>query len=231
MTDTNNPDIKIDFAQPLKNKRHEKFSNLYVTSPFEIGVIYTEAGYKGATYESNRTNAYKVLRKDTVKGRIKYLSEQRNERLGLDGDNVIRGLYMMRDRCAGGQLVVDRQGNPITVFVDVGTGNREMCVVWKSDVAGFNRASELLAKYHGLLTEKVDVNVNKVREEQIEATADDILAGLQTSKEMRNQLRIAKKSKDDKLIEYPVDESDKVDETPYESPRVHTNDDGEPVKA
>ena len=211
MTDTNNnPNDKMDFSHPLKNQRHEKFCQLYVTNPFNIAVIYREAGYKCSNSETDRKNAYKLLRIDAVRGRVDFLVLERNERLGLDGDEVIRGLYMMRDRCSGGEVVRDRQGKPVTEWASV-DGEEKLCIVWRADVTGFLRASELLAKYHGLLTEKSEVMHKSDHDEKTEAEADDILKNLRYSKTIKPNQR---KGKDGSTVDkapIPVDTTNKVD--------------------
>lgn len=220
MTDTK----KIgEGSQPLTNRRQEKFCQLYVTSPFGLHTIYRDADYKVKDDEDARSNAFRLLRMDRVRLRVKYLNNKRNVRLGLDGDNVIRGLYEARDKCVGGVIVRDRRGNPITEMVDIGSGRTEMHVVYRIDVAGFTRISEILAKYHGLLTDKVEVNDNRVVMDRLEAQADDILATLQQGNAMRRDISKVDTSK--KIIgSYPIDEQGKVDTTPLESPRVMAED-------
>ena len=224
MTDTNkNPDQIADYSHPLKNQRHEKFCQLYVTNPFNIADIYRLAGYKCSNGETDRKNAYKLLRIDAVRGRVDWLVAERNERLGLDGDEVIRGLYMMRDRCAGGEVVRDRRGNPVTEFVNV-DGEEKLCIVWRSDVAGFLRASELLAKYHGLLVERSEnINVN-VDKEDLERKADDFIHGLQYSKSIKPNQRKTKDTKDSKGS-IPISTDNAVDDTPKSDYNV-LNEDG-----
>lgn len=211
MTDTSKkPDIKVDFSHPLKNLRHEQFSQLYVTSPFDVGVIYKEAGYKCSSHETDRVNAYKLLRMDTVRGRIKWLVEERNIRLGLDGNNVIKGLYMMRDRCAGGQPVLDRQGNFVTVFDE---NDNELKCLWKADVAGFNRASELLAKFHGLLVERtINTNVN-VNTEKLEEEADEYINNIRYSRTIKPKDAQARLDSDKAKALIPIDSSNRIDDT------------------
>lgn len=223
MADTKTPDIKLNVKIPLTNARQEKFCQLYVISPFGIHNIYFEAGYKSNSDAHALQNAFRLLRNDKVRRRIKWLNDERNIRLGLDGDNVIRGLYATRDKIADGQLMRDRQGRPVTQMVDMGKGKVEMCVVYKIDVAGFTRISELLAKYHNLLTDRVEVTDNRVREEVLEQQADDIIANLQVSKAMRSTIKVQKRQSVN-IHDYPVDESGKVDTTPYESPRVRPED-------
>ena len=205
MTHENKPEIKIDYSLPLKNPRHEAFCRLYVTSPFDLDIIYRDAGYKCSTPESDRKNAWRLLRVDAVRQRVKWLNDERNERMGLDGDNVIRGLYETRDKIAHGEVM------------------REMCIVYKIDVQGFTRISELLAKYHNLLTDKVDVNVNHAREEKIEELADDIISTLQQGKDMRRSIA-KKKTQSNVLTEYPVDEDGKVEQSKAEVIEVRKED-------
>lgn len=227
MTDTTkSPDILIDFSHPLKNGRHEKFCQLYVTNPMNIGAIYREAGYETKDMEHGRINAYKLLRMDSVRGRIDWLVDERNKRLGLDGDDVIRGLYMMRDRCAGGQIVRDRQGNPITEFADV-DGQEKLCIVWRSDVTGFLRASELLAKYHGLLVERSE-NVNiTIDKEELEQKADEVLKNFRYSQTIDQKTGKPKdKAKIDGVI--PVSTENQIDDTKKSHVTVY-NDKGKAV--
>ena len=213
MTDTKNISAeKLDFSHPLKNLRHERFSQLYVTNPINIGAIYRESGYQSKDLEHGRQNAYKLLRMDTIRGRIDWLVAERNERLGLDGDDVIRGLYMMRDRCAGGQLVLDRQGKKVTEWVTV-DGKEQLCVVWRNDVTGFLRASELLAKYHGLLVEKSESVVHNASDEKLEAKADDIIKNMNYSKTIKPSKNKASIDGDGSTIPIPVSKDNYVDDT------------------
>ena len=210
MTDTNiNPDKKEDFSHPLKNKRHESFCQLYVTSPFNIGVIYREAGYKANTIETARVCASQLLTVPNVRGRVDFLVRERNERLGLDGDDVIRGLYMMRDRCAGGVPVLDRQGK----FVTVWDKDNELKCLYKMDVSGFNRASELLAKYHGLLVER-SINVNhNIDDEKLETEADEVINNIRYSKTIKPSDRTGKDNTNSDAEPIPIDSSNRVDTT------------------
>jgi len=212
MTNTQTKSDQIaDYSHPLKNLRHEQFCQLYVTSPFHIGIIYHEAGYKSSSAETDRVNAYKVLRKDTVRGRVAWLVAERNERLSLDGDNVIRGLYMMRDRCAEGHIVLDRQGKPITVLVETGDGETEMRVQWRCDVGGFNRASELLAKFHGLLVERSESVIHNASDEKLEHLADEFIKNLAYSNSIKPKIALTKEQMEDKAI-IPIDSSNAIDD-------------------
>lgn len=223
MTDTNNNlSEKPDFSHPLKNLRHEKFCNLYVTSPFDTGAIYKDSGYQAKTIEVARVCASKLLTVANIRGRVDFLVRERNERLGLDGDDVIRGLYMMRDRCAGGQPVLDRQGKFVTIF---DSKDNELKCLYKMDVAGFNRASELLAKYHGLLVERSESTVHNTTDEKNEALADDIIKNLRYSRSIKPTKRKGKDELGNDKPVIPVDSSNRIDDIKKSDYKV-LNEDG-----
>ena len=211
MTDTNKKQDNLTGNEPLATRNREEFCQLYVVSPLNIGGIYRQAGYKPSSMDNARKDAYKLLRVPDVKLRIAFLVAERNERLGLDADNVIRGLFDSRDRCANSEILRDRQGKPITVEIDVKGVNIKHAVLWQFNANGFHKASELLARYFGILTDKVVVDDVRQLATKYDNEAEDIVESMVNSDNM-TYTPTKKTSIDESDIIIPTDDSGKVDE-------------------
>lgn len=212
MTDKNIITDTLTGSEPLSTRNKERFCLLYVTSPYHVGAIYREAGYKPTTNKSATEGASRLLKDVNVQRRIAFLRHERDERIGRNADDVVAGLFDMRDKCAGGVIVRDRQGNPITIDINILGVKQRHAVLWKPDVAGFNRASELLARYFGILTDKVVVDDVRKLAEKYDNEAEDIIETMLNSDKM-----IYVPTKKDGTVTnetvIPVDESGKVDES------------------
>ena len=197
----------------LNNTKWERFVRLYVTSPFNIGSLYREAGYTVQNDDDATSKASKLLTDVRVKARLNYLRKLRDERLGRDPQNVVEGLFNCRDRCAEGQLVVDRQGKPITQEIDIKGVKQKVAVLWKFDHQGFNRASELLGKYFGILTDSVVVDDKRAITKKFESEAEDVISSMNIDiKSIYNPIQGVADGSTSK--EYPTDEQGRVKTEP-----------------
>ena len=197
-------------SQPLNDLKRETFCLLYVDEPFFPQEIYKKAGYRPKSSGALRSATSRLLHDVNIQARIAWLRKERNNRLGRSADDVIDGIYTIRDRCLSGHEVIrDRHGDPIEVDVYV-TGKDghqrtiKRCVIWKFDVQGAKGASELLAKYYGILTDNISVNDGDRIKKEIDDEATDIVANL-----IANQKRVAhsddgKEVKEDKDKTYPL---------------------------
>ena len=76
-----------------------------------------------------------------------------------------------------------------------------------------NRASELLAKFHGLLVERtINTNVN-IDEQKLEDEADEVINNIKYSKTIKPKDKQTQIDKDKKDILIPIDSSNHIDDT------------------
>jgi len=210
MTDTNKTSAKLTGSEPLATRKKEEFCKLYVTSTFFPGAIYRQAGYKPSSDLNASKRASALLREPEIKARINFLRKERDERIGRNAESVVEGLFQSRDRCSEGSILRDRQGKPITIDINVKGVNLRHAVVWKYDVTGFHKASELLARYFGILTDKVIVDDKRVLAEQYDNEAEDILTTLDTDKQLYTKYDTKHTNKDSNIQH--IDDTKQVDE-------------------
>ena len=183
-------DSKIEVgSQPLKEIRRENFCLLYVENPFNPQDLYRQSGFRPNSKEACRVATSRLLHDVTVIQRIAWLRKERNKRLGRSAEDVIDGLWKIRDRCLTENNVLrDRQGNPIEVSVEIwGKDGKskivKRCIVWQFDRASGLKASEMLAKHFGILTDSLNINDGDKIKQQINDEAQDIVTNLLLNKE------------------------------------------------
>ena len=98
------------------------------------------AGYSEKTaYSIGEEN----LRKPEIQAAIQEAKKERQEKLNLDAEWVLKRLKHISDRCMQADPVLDREGKP--------TGE------WKFDSSGANKSTELIGKHLAMFTENLNV--------------------------------------------------------------------------
>ena len=203
-------------SQPLSEVKREAFCHLFVNNPFQPRVMYRQAGYKPKTDEACRVATSRLLHDVTVMDRVAYLRKELNHRLGRSADDVVSGIYEIRDRCLSeNKLVRDKRGKPIEVeiVVDSKDGLTQVvkrCVIWQFDKVAGLKASELLSKYYGILTDNVSVNDGDAIKQRIDDEAEDVVANLMLNKE-HGVNKDSKIEQHDTNTEFPVIREAKIE--------------------
>lgn len=111
----------------------------------------TRAGYspKTAGQQANR-----LLKNVKIQAAIEELRNERNERLNIDVDYVIKTVVETIERCSQAKPVYDRDGEPIMTE----TPNGELAPAYKYDATNVLKGAELLGKHLGMFTDKVEVS-------------------------------------------------------------------------
>lgn len=111
------------------------------------------AGYSDKTaYSIGQEN----LNKPEIQNRLSELKGERNERLQIDADWVLKQAVKVHQRCMQAEPVLDREGNP--VMVEDANGN--LVAAYKFEHAGANKALELIGKHVNVGAFKENVSVN-----------------------------------------------------------------------
>ena len=208
---------------------------LYVENPFNPQDTYLQAGYRPKNKETLKVNTSRLLHDANVIARIAWLRKERNHKLGRSAEDVIDGLWKIRDRCLTEHSILrDRQGNAIEVDVELwGKDGKsrivKRCIVWQFDRASGLKASEMLAKHFGILTDSLNINDGDRIKKQIDDEAQDVVTNLLMNKEhgARQDDKDAEVDKED--VGFPVLP---VDPKTLQQPQqiLSTNDDGEKVE-
>lgn len=133
---------------------------------FLIDLNATQAAIRaGYSKRSARQIAQENLSKPDIQKEIEKLMTEREKRTEHNGDEVIRRLWEIVQRCMQKVPVLDKDGNE--------TGK------YRFDAANVNRALELLGKHYKLFTEKIERTGSiDVRYEEAEAAADAAIEAL-----------------------------------------------------
>lgn len=111
------------------------------------------AGYSDKTaYSIGQEN----LNKPEIQNRLSELKGERNERLQIDADWVLKQAVKVHQRCMQAEPVLDRGGNQ--VMVEDANGN--LVAAYKFEHAGANKALELIGKHVSVGAFKENVSVN-----------------------------------------------------------------------
>lgn len=149
----------IDYTQPLKNVRHERFVMLIISGVPQMEA-YTQCGYEPHRGNASRLQIWVAPRIDAV---LKRQEAERAHEIGkaaagpwLSRDFVLDGLRTNAERALQAVPVMDARGQP--------TGEYR----WDGTVA--NRALELLGKELGMFVEKrvIDQRITVSDEQQTE---------------------------------------------------------------
>ena len=111
----------------------------------------TRAGYspKTAGQQANR-----LLKNVKIQAAIEELRAERNARINIDVDYVIKTIVETIERCSQAKPVYDKDGEPIMTE----TPNGELAPAYKYDATNVLKGAEMLGKHLGLFTDKVEIS-------------------------------------------------------------------------
>lgn len=136
-------DVVKTKSKPLENKKHESFCQYYIID-FNGAAAAREAGYSEKTA---KVKASQLLTIVNVQERISALLEERNERVVITQDEVLRDLRQVKDRCM--QSVPVQVWSPgMQRYVDL--TDEDGKTVYKFDAHNAVKALDLLGKHAGI---------------------------------------------------------------------------------
>ncbi len=137
----------IGATNSLLGYKQEKFVEIILIEPFNYYQAYRNAGYTASSNNVAKSAASRLLRNHKVEARIRILKNVIMDNIFHRAEEVISGLWDIRDRCA--------QMKPVMEYVDrewVETGE------YVFDSKGFIAASKLLGLHYKLFTKKHEID-------------------------------------------------------------------------
>lgn len=117
----------------------ERFCQAYLKH-LNLTLAYQEA-YPKASPSSARSAAPRLFANVRVQDRIAELQAERDTRVQVETDDILRSILEIRDRCMQGEPILDGEGKP--------TGE------WRFDARHALRANELLGKHKAMWVERM----------------------------------------------------------------------------
>ena len=99
-----------------------------------------------------RQQASRLLSNVNIQQAIAELRDERNERLNIDVDYVIKTIVETIERCNQAKPVYDRDGEPVMTE----TPDGELAPAYKYDASNVLKGAELLGKHLGMFEPKAD---------------------------------------------------------------------------
>lgn len=99
-----------------------------------------------------RQQASRLLSNVNIQNAIAELKAERNERLNIDADYVIKTIVETIERCSQAKQVYDKSGE--LVMTETPTG--ELAPAYKYDATNVLKGAELLGRHLSMFTDKVD---------------------------------------------------------------------------
>ena len=101
-----------------------------------------------------RQQASRLLSNVNIQNAIAELRDERNERLNIDVDYVIKTIVETIERCNQAKPVYDRDGEPVMTETPGG----ELAPAYKYDASNVLKGAELLGRHLGMFEPKADVD-------------------------------------------------------------------------
>ena len=99
-----------------------------------------------------RQQASRLLSNVNIQNAIAELKAERNERLNIDADYVIKTIVETIERCSQAKQVYDKSGE----LVMTETPDGELAPAYKYDATNVLKGAELLGRHLSMFTDKVD---------------------------------------------------------------------------
>jgi phage terminase small subunit len=130
------------------NPQQELFAHEYVKD-YNATRAYVAAGY---SENGAGQSAHVLLKNPEISELVKKLHEEKLLELAGDKDYVLKTIVDTVERCRQIAPVVDRKGEQVLVETPAG----ELVPAFMFDSKGVMKGMELLAKYHKMLTDKIE---------------------------------------------------------------------------
>jgi phage terminase small subunit len=134
---------------------------MHVVAGVPKAQAYRMAYSSSAADSTARSEGYKLCKRPQVAAYLEQLKAEAGKALlehvandlALDRKYVLGNLKEVVERCMERELVLDRNGKPVTVITKTG----ELAAVYTFDSKGANRALELIGKEFGMFVERKEV--------------------------------------------------------------------------
>lgn len=103
-----------------------------------------------------RQQASRLLSNVNIQNAIAELKSERNERLNIDADYVIKTVVETIERCSQARPVYDKSGE----LVMMETPDGELAPVYKYDATNVLKGAELLGRHLAMFTDKSEVQTD-----------------------------------------------------------------------
>ena len=101
-----------------------------------------------------RQQASRLLSNVNIQNAIAELKAQRNERLNIDADYVIKTIVETIERCSQAKQVYDKSGE----LVMTETPDGELAPAYKYDASNVLKGAELLGRHLAMFTDKTEIS-------------------------------------------------------------------------
>lgn len=138
-------------SEPLSNEKHESFCQHYIID-FNAAEAARQTGY---SVKTARTIGSKLLTNVDIQDRVQALIAERNEKVEITQQEVLKDLRQVKDRCMQStpMMVWDhglKQYVPKTVVIEDEDGEQVIATVYQFDAHNAVKALDLLGKHTGI---------------------------------------------------------------------------------